>query len=140
MAPVGYSGPGGKLVCEKETKSQKSRVRLPLILESGKMIASLHAREDDLYSGYGREDVAPDLDTEGLQFDEGFQVLFSGTLIKKKIKFSSYIKKFRRERSKRFYMTNASSHMTRYLRISSYNRKPFSYMTLQPLPSEFPDI
>jgi hypothetical protein len=38
------------------------------------MIASLHAREDDLYSGYGREDVAPDLDTEGLQFDEGFQV------------------------------------------------------------------
>ncbi len=50
------------------------------------MIASLHAREDDLYSGYGREDVAPDLDTEGLQFDEGFQVyqyLFSGTLIKK---------------------------------------------------------
>jgi hypothetical protein len=64
----------GKLICEKETKSQKSRVRLPLILESGKMIASLHAREDDLYSGYGREDVAPDLDTEGLQFDEGFQV------------------------------------------------------------------
>jgi hypothetical protein len=44
------------------------------VLESGKMIASLHAREDDLYSGYGREDVAPDLDTEGLQFDEGFQV------------------------------------------------------------------
>jgi len=29
---------------------------------------------DDLYSGYGREDVAPDLDTEGLQYDEGFQV------------------------------------------------------------------
>ncbi len=58
----------------KETKSYKSHVSLPLILESGKMIASLHAREDDLYSGYGREDVAPDLDTEGLQFDEGFQV------------------------------------------------------------------
>jgi len=47
---------------------------IALLLESGKMIASLHAREEDLYSGYGREDVAPDLDTEGLQYDEGFQV------------------------------------------------------------------
>jgi hypothetical protein len=32
---------------------------------------------DDLYSGYGREDVAPDLDTEGLQYDQEFQVLLS---------------------------------------------------------------
>jgi hypothetical protein len=39
------------------------------------MTASLQAgAEDDLYSGYGREDVAPDLDIEGLQYDEGFQV------------------------------------------------------------------
>ncbi len=74
MAPIGYIRAMWENWFVKETKSYKSRVRLPLILESGKMIASLHTREDDLYSGYGREDVAPDLDTEGLQFDEGFQV------------------------------------------------------------------
>jgi hypothetical protein len=43
------------------------------------------------------------------------------TLIKKKIKFSSYIRKSRREQLQR----TASSCMTKYLRISSYIRKPF---------------
>jgi hypothetical protein len=65
------------------------------------------------------------------------------TLIKKKIKFSSNIRKFikfiRGERLKSHIWLTASSNMTKYLRISSYIRKPFLilYMALQPLPSEF---
>jgi hypothetical protein len=30
--------------------------------------------EDDLYSGFGNEEVAPALQTDDLEFDEGFQV------------------------------------------------------------------
>ena len=30
--------------------------------------------DDDLYSGFGTEEVAPELQTEDLEFDEGFQV------------------------------------------------------------------
>ena len=32
--------------------------------------------DDDLYSGFGTEEVAPALQTEDLEFDEGFQVRF----------------------------------------------------------------
>ena len=31
-------------------------------------------QEDNLYSGFGTEEVAPALQTEDLEFDEGFQV------------------------------------------------------------------
>ena len=44
----------------------------------------------------------------------------SNTLLKKKIKFFSYIRKFRIEQ-----LQLASSYMLQYLRISSYIRKPF---------------
>ncbi len=50
------------------------------------------------------------------------------TLIKKKIKFSSYIRIFRVEQLQRHIYTvwlTASSYMGKYLRISSYIRKPF---------------
>ncbi len=46
-------------------------------------------------------------------------------LIKKKIKFSSYIRKFRAEQLQSHIWLTASSYMGKYLRISSYNRKPF---------------
>jgi hypothetical protein len=48
------------------------------------------------------------------------------TLIKKKIKFSSYIRKFRVEQLQS-HMTNGllTSYMVKYLLISSYIRKPF---------------
>jgi len=55
------------------------------------------------------------------------------TLIKKKTKFSSYLRKSRRERLQSHIWLTVSSYMTKYLRISSY-------MTLQPFPSEFPYI
>ncbi len=55
------------------------------------------------------------------------------TLIRKKIKFASYRRKFRRERLQSHIWLTASSNMTKYLRISSN-------MTLQLLPSEFPYI
>ncbi len=36
--------------------------------------------DDDLYAGFGNEEVAPALQTEDLEFDEGFQVkLIYGT-------------------------------------------------------------
>ena len=40
------------------------------------MMSSLHPAGDaeDMYSGFGREDVAPALDTADLEFDSGFQV------------------------------------------------------------------
>ncbi len=65
------------------------------------------------------------------------------TLIKKKRKFSSYIRKFRVEQLQSHIWLTASSYMGKYLPISSYIRKPFlafSYMTLQLLHSEFPYI
>ncbi len=51
------------------------------------------------------------------------------TQIKNKIKFSLYLRKFRRDRY-HIWLT-ASSYMVKYLRISSYIRKPFliQYMT-----------
>ncbi len=55
------------------------------------------------------------------------------TLIKKKKTFSSYARKFRRDRVRSHRWLTASSYMTKYLRI-------FSYMTLHPIPSEFPYV
>jgi hypothetical protein len=43
---------------------------------------------------------------------------------KKKIKFSSYIRKFRMEQLQSHIWLTASSYMGKYLRISSYTRKP----------------
>ncbi len=48
-----------------------------------------------------------------------------GTLIKKKIKFSSYIRKFRREQLQRHILLKASAYVGKYLLISSCIRKPF---------------
>ncbi len=45
-------------------------------------------------------------------------------LIKKKRKFSSYIRKFWRDLLQSHVWLTASSHMVKYLRISSYIRKP----------------
>ncbi len=56
------------------------------------------------------------------------------TLIKKEIKFSSYIMKFRMEQLQSHIWLTASSYKVKYLRISSCIRK---YMTLQLLHSEF---
>jgi hypothetical protein len=59
------------------------------------------------------------------------------TLIKKTRKFSSYIRKFRMKQLQRSYMTITASsyeYMGKYLRISSYIRKPCA--TLQLLHSE----
>jgi hypothetical protein len=47
------------------------------------------------------------------------------TLIKNKIKFSSYIRKFRIEQLQGHIWLTASSCMGKYFRISSYIRKPF---------------
>ena len=39
------------------------------------MMTNVHlAGDGDMYSGFGREDVAPALDTADLEFDSGFQV------------------------------------------------------------------
>ncbi len=59
------------------------------------------------------------------------------TLIKKKRKFSSYIRKFRWKRLQSNIWLTAFSYMVQYLRILG---SPSSYMTLQPPPSEFPNI
>ncbi len=47
------------------------------------------------------------------------------TLIKNKIKFSSYMRKFRKERLQSHKGLMASSYMDKYLRISSNIRNPF---------------
>ncbi len=47
------------------------------------------------------------------------------TLIIKKIKFSSYIRKFRMEQLQSHTWLTASSHMVKHLRISSYIRQTF---------------
>ncbi len=63
------------------------------------------------------------------------------TLIKKKIKFSSYIGKSRVEQFQSHIWLTVSSIIGKYLRISSYILKSTSsYMTLQLLHSEFPYI
>ena len=39
------------------------------------MMSNVHlVGDDDMYSGFGREDVAPALDTADLEYDSGFQV------------------------------------------------------------------
>ncbi len=48
-----------------------------------------------------------------------------GLTDKKKTKFSSNIRKSRRGRLQSHILLTASSYMTKYLRISSYIRKPF---------------
>ncbi len=53
-----------------------------------------------------------------------FQAILSATLIKKKIKFSSYIRNFRMEQLRIHIWLMAFSYMVKYLRISSYIRKP----------------
>jgi hypothetical protein len=58
-------------------------------------------------------------------------------LIKNKIKFSSYIRKFILEQLQSHIWLTASSYMGKYLRISSYIRKPFLIYTLQLLHSKF---
>jgi hypothetical protein len=55
-------------------------------------------------------------------------------LIKKKIKFSSYIMKFTMEQLQKSYMTNGVCAFPQIL------GRPSSYMTLQLLPAEFPFI
>ncbi len=52
-------------------------------------------------------------------------LLAPGTLIKKKIKFSSYMRKFRMEQLQSHIWLTASSYMGKYFRISSNIRKPF---------------
>ncbi len=48
-----------------------------------------------------------------------------GTLIKKEMEFSTYIRKFRMEQLQSHIWPTASSYMGKYLRISSYIRKFF---------------
>jgi len=57
-----------------------------------------------------------------------------------KIKFSSYIRKFRMELLRSHIWLTASSYMVKYLHISPYTvlGSPSSYMTLQLLHSESP--
>ncbi len=63
------------------------------------------------------------------------------TLIKNKIKFSLYLRKYRREQLQSHIWLTSSLYMVKYLRISSYIiGSPSSYMTLQPLPSEIFNI
>ncbi len=59
------------------------------------------------------------------------------TLIKKKTKFSSYVRKFRGDRVQMHIWLTSSSYMTKYLCISSNFRKPFFIYDFAP---EFPYI
>jgi hypothetical protein len=61
------------------------------------------------------------------------------TLIKKKIKFSSYIRKFGMEQLQSHIWLKAFSYMTKYLRISSDIRKPFLIYDFEKA-TEFPYI
>ncbi len=65
-----------------------------------------------------------------------------GTLIKKKIQFSSFIRKFRVEQLQSHIRGRASEYRRKCANISPYMRRPFcqSFMTLQLLHSEFPYI
>ncbi len=56
---------------------------------------------------------------------QNYHNFWGATLIKKKIKFSSYIRKFRRDWLQSCIWLTASSYMVKYLRISSYARKAF---------------
>ena len=54
---------------------ERSDISLHLFSASQRMMTNVHlAGDGDLYSGFGREDVAPALDTADLEFDSGFQV------------------------------------------------------------------
>jgi hypothetical protein len=68
--------------------------------------------------------------------------LFKDALIKKKIKFTSYIRKFRTEHAvAKSYMTNGLLIYGDWGNIYAYPHifgSPSSYMTLQLLHSEFP--
>ena len=47
------------------------------------MLANVHlapSDDEDLYSGFGNEEVAPALQTEDIEYDEGFQVKTKGIL------------------------------------------------------------
>ncbi len=58
--------------------------------------------------------------------------LYCPTLIKKRIKFSSYIKKIQNGAVAQSYMTNGLLiYMGKYLRIPSYIRKPFDFLFYQ---------
>ncbi len=63
-------------------------------------------------------------------------------MIKKKIIFSSFVRKFRMEQLQSHIWRKASSYLGKHLRISSYTvlGSPSSYMTVQRLHSEFPYI
>ncbi len=58
-----------------------------------------------------------------------------GTLMKKKIIYSSNIRKFRMEQLRSHIWLTASSYMTKYLCISSYIRKPFLIYDFATAPS-----
>ncbi len=57
-----------------------------------------------------------------------------------KKKISSYTRKCRWDRVQSHILLTGSSYVTKYLRISSYIRKPFLilYMALHPVPTKFP--
>ncbi len=59
------------------------------------------------------------------------------TLIKKKIKFSPFIRKFKLEQLQSHIWLTASSYIGKYLRISSYIRKPFLIYYFATAPTEF---
>ena len=45
-----------------------------IVVGSTSMMNNVHlAGDDDMYGGFGREDVAPALDTADLEYDSGFQ-------------------------------------------------------------------
>ncbi len=70
----------------------------------------------------------------------GSRSAYRTPLTKKKIKFFSFIRKFRRDRVQSHIWLTASSCMVKYLSFSSYTvlGSPSSNMTLRPIPSEFP--
>ncbi len=67
------------------------------------------------------------------------QIHLKSALIKKKIKFSSYIRKFSTEQLQSHIWLMVSSYLVKYFAHFIIG-SPSSYMTLQPIPSEFPYI
>lgn len=56
------------------------------------MLSNVHlapSDDEDLYSGFGHEEVAPALQTEDLEFDEGFQVRIKDTLLSTLVVFTN---------------------------------------------------
>ncbi len=74
---------------------------------------------------YGSEDPDPHPDPYQNITDPQHCSLACPSLIKKIIKFSSNIRKFRMEQLQSHIWLTASSYMGKYLSISSYIRKPF---------------